>query len=320
MRTKVLHVARGALMGCAEVIPGVSGGTIALIVGIYERLLNCMRAAVSAAVAVVRRDREAAREAWARLDWSLLVPLGIGMVVAVLVGASIIPPLIDRFPEGTSALFFGLILASLVVPYRMMRSPRAVHALIALGAAVVAFVLTSFPEREVSDPSLLVVFPAAALAICALTLPGVSGSYLLLAMGLYAPTLEAVDSRDLVYVAVFGAGAITGLALFARILGHLLDTHRDATLAALLGLMIGALRAVWPWTGEDNALAGPPSTGDALTMLAVGLAGMAIVFGLLLAERLGKKQDFDEAGTLQSSPSARERETASERSDTPSLR
>ena len=282
MRTRVLHALRGCLIGCAEVVPGISGGTVALVVGIYERMLAAMREALHAAVALARRDTVAARAALRRLEWGLVVPLLVGMAGAVLIGASVIPPLLDAHPERSSALFFGLILASLVVPWRMADRWHLRHLVIAAGFAGLAFVLTGIPERTAADPSMLVVFVAAAVAICALTLPGVSGSYLLLAVGLYAPTLEAVDNRDVAYLAVFALGALTGLALFTRVLSHLLARHRNVTMAALLGLMIGSLRGLWPWT-DDGALLAPQ--GDVASVLLAASVGVAIVAALLLVTR-----------------------------------
>lgn len=274
---------RGFLMGCAEVVPGISGGTVALVVGIYDRLLASITAAVACALALVRRNPTARRQAWGEIDFGLLVPLLAGMALALLVGARVIPTLLERYPEGSSALFFGLILASLVVPWRMWGHRRAWHFAVLLAATLAAFFLTGIPEREVPDPALPAVFFAASLAICALTLPGVSGSYLLLAMGLYAPTLEAVDNRDIGYLAVFAAGALLGLALFARTLTHLLRRHRDVTVAALLGLMIGSLRALWPWSTEDGTLLAPPAeTGDWLPVAAMAVCGIVVVAALLV--------------------------------------
>jgi putative membrane protein len=276
-------VLRGFLMGCAEVVPGISGGTVALIVGIYDRLLGSMSAAVKLAVAILRRDAPARRAAWAEIDFRLLIPLLAGMAVALLIGARVIPPLLERYPEGSSALFFGLILGSLVVPWRMWEQRRGGHWPVLLVATLLAFLLTGIPEREIADPAKPAVFFAAAIAICALTLPGVSGSYLLLAMGLYAPTLAAVDNRDIGYLAVFAAGALVGLALFARTLSHLLLHHRNVTVAALLGLMIGSLRALWPWSTEDGTLLAPPAeSSEWLPILLMALLGVAVVATLLV--------------------------------------
>lgn len=286
MRSKAFHIVRGALMGVAEVIPGISGGTVALIVGIYDELLLTIRAAFSAGLAAARLDLPRAREHLHDVRFSLVLPLGLGMVTAVIAGAGLIPPLLDRYPEESSALFFGLILASLIVPWRMWEHRRAPHVVVAVVAALLAFALTGLPEREIADPSRLMVFVAAAFAICALTLPGVSGSYLLLALGLYTPTLDAVSAGDLGYLAVFAAGALVGLGLFARTLVRLLRDHRDITVAALLGLMVGSLRALWPWTTSDGALLAPPAdVSSVLPPALMALGGIAAVLALLAAQR-----------------------------------
>ena len=286
MRTKVRHTLSGALMGCAEVVPGVSGGTIALVVGIYDRLLLTIRASFAAATAAIRLDLAAMREHLDAVQWGLIVPLLAGMAVALLAGAAVIPSLLDRYPHESSALFFGLILASLVVPWRMWEHRRLPHVVVLAATALAAFLLTGLPEREVSDPSYLVVFVAAAFAICALTLPGVSGSYLLLALGLYVPTLAAVNDRDVAYLAVFAAGALVGLGSCARVLVRLLRDHRDVTVAALLGLMVGSLRALWPWSEADGTLLAPPDEASAvLPPLLMALCGIAVVLALLWAER-----------------------------------
>ena len=286
MRTKIRHTLSGALMGCAEVVPGVSGGTIALVVGIYDRLLLTIRASFAAAIAAIRLDRPAMREHLGEVQWGLIVPLLAGMAVALVAGAAVIPSLLDRYPQESSALFFGLILASLVVPWRMWERRRLPHVVVLVAAALAAFLLTGLPEREVADPSYLVVFVAAAFAICALTLPGVSGSYLLLALGLYAPTLDAVNDRDVVYLAIFAAGALVGLGSFARVLVRLLRDYRDVTVAALLGLMVGSLRALWPWSEPDGTLLAPPGEASAvLPPVLMALCGIAVVLALLWAER-----------------------------------
>lgn len=272
-------------MGCAEVVPGISGGTIALVVGVYDRLLLTIRASFSAALAAIRLDLPAARGHLSEVHWGLIVPLMAGMAVALLAGAAVIPPLLDRYPHESSALFFGLILASLVVPWRMWKRRRVAHVVVVAGAALLAFLLTGLPEREVAEPSHVLVFVAAAFAICALTLPGVSGSYLLLALGLYAPTLEAVNERDFAYLAVFAAGALIGLGTFARVLVRLLRDHRDVTVAALLGLMVGSLRALWPWSAADGALLAPPGESAAvLPALLMALCGIAAVLTLVWVE------------------------------------
>jgi putative membrane protein len=276
-----LHFARGALMGTADMVPGVSGGTVALVVGIYERLVQSLRAATTAPLALVRGDRDRAKEQVLLVEWRLVVPLVAGILSAIAIGSGILPPLLEEHPLQTSALFFGLILGSLVVPWRLIeRVGRREVALVVLAAAA-AFVLVGLPDRELADPALPLVYLAAAIAICAMVLPGISGAYLLLLIGVYKATLEAVHDRDVLYIAVFAAGAVTGLALFARLLARLLERHHAATMAALLGLMIGSLRALWPWAEDDRALRAPTEAGEVGTAALYAAVGAALVLSLI---------------------------------------
>ena len=279
-----VHVGRGLLMGAAEVVPGVSGGTIALITGVYERLIDTAGHTVTEARRLVGRDVRGAREELARGHWVVVVPLLLGMVVAVVVGARLIEPLIEEHPVGSRAVFAGLVLASLAVPAMMIGRWTARLALLTAVSAVAAFVLTGLPPGSAADPPLPVVSLAAAVAICALVLPGVSGSFLLATVGLYEPTLAAVNARDLGYLAAFALGAAVGLALFVRLLQHLLATHRAVTLAVMTGLMAGSLRALWPWQTEDRGVLAP--AGDVLPVLGLLLVGAAFVVALLVVERL----------------------------------
>ena len=153
-----------------------------------------------------------------------------------------------------------------------------------------AFVLTSSGAGSVIEhPPLWMVFCAAAVAICALALPGVSGSFFLLVIGLYAPTLAAIHARDLGYIAVFGLGAITGLALFIRALHWLLERHHTVTMVAMSGLLLGSLRALWPWQADDGAILAPRS--DVLPVLGLALGGAVIVAVLVLTDRLLSKKN-----------------------------
>jgi putative membrane protein len=276
----IVHYLQGLLMGGADVIPGVSGGTMALIVGIYERLIHSIRSLAGSAVYLLRGKRTEAGDRFRQVEWWLVLPLGAGVLTALVVGASLIPPLLERYPEGSRAIFFGLILGSLAIPWRRIRELRPVHYAVALGAAVAAFALVGLPPREVLDPPLIAVFFAAAVAICAMILPGVSGSFLLYVMGIYAATLTALNGRDWVYIAVFGAGAVIGLGSFSRVIDHLLRHRHDVTMAALVGLMAGSLRALWPWQAADRSLLAP--AGDGTTLIAVALAALGFALVTLL--------------------------------------
>jgi putative membrane protein len=264
-------------MGGADIIPGVSGGTMALIVGIYERLIHSIRSLAAAAVYLLRGRRVDAGTRFREVEWWLVLPLGAGVLTALVLGARFIPPLLERYPEGSRAIFFGLILGSLAIPWRRMREVRPVHYAVAAGAGLAAFLLVGLPPREIADPPLIAVFFAAAVAICAMILPGVSGSFLLYVMGIYAATLAALNARDLAYIAVFGTGAVIGLAAFSKVIDHLLRHRHDVTMAALVGLMAGSLRALWPWQDADRTLLGPPGDGTTLTALALAAVGFAVV-------------------------------------------
>lgn len=244
----VTHFLQGLLMGGADIIPGVSGGTMALIVGIYARLIGAISDGVSAILLLLRGRFREAGAAFAALPWGLLLPLLTGIGLAIGLGSLFIPHLLETYPVECRAVFFGLVAASLVIPWRERHEHRSAHYAIALVAAVVAFLLVGLPRSgDAADPSALRIFATAAVAINAMILPGVSGAFLLEVLGLYTTTLDALRSLDLGYVAIFALGAATGLGAFAKLLGWLLEHHHDLTMAVLVGLLAGSLRALWPW-------------------------------------------------------------------------
>lgn len=288
-----MNFIRGVLIGAAEVVPGVSGGTLALIVGVYRALID----AAADAVMAVRRllglaPGGASFAAFAQgikhLPWRLLIPLGIGMVAALVAGAKILEPLLETQPIQMRALFFGLVIAGAYVPAHMVTKTsggrwRVSDLLVALVAAAVLFVVTGLPPANITDPNPLVVFFAAAIAICALVLPGVSGSFLLLSIGLYETTINAVNERNFGYLLIFAAGAVLGLAVFVSLLKWLLEHKARVTLVIITGLMIGSLRALWPWQTDNRDLLAP--TESVLSALLLFVAGVALVAVLLVIER-----------------------------------
>ena len=277
----LLNAIRGFLIGVAEVIPGVSGGTVALVVGIYERLL-AQAAQVSKAIATTfSKPLEALRQL-GRLDFRFLLPLGAGMVAAILSAAAVLEPLFVTSPEILFALFAGLIAASLVVPYKMVSRWQVRHVAAGAIAAIAAFILTSLPQGNAADPAGWVIFLAATVAVCALVLPGVSGSFFLLAIGMYQPTIAAVNDRDLAYLGIFALGALVGLLSFAVFMQFLLERFRDMTLAVMTGLMLGSLRALWPWQTESRQLLAP---NDPLFPALAFCVGVLIVSGLIVWQR-----------------------------------
>ena len=260
----LFDVVRGLLMGVAEVLPGISGGTVALIIGIYERVVFSASQAVKGFLLLLsfkKANWEKARERFRGIDWSLLVPLLIGMVIAILGSSAAVYPLIIAYPTITSAAFAGLILASLVVPIKLSGGNwQLKHYLIAALAAAFAFALTSIPRSTDTEPSELLIFVSAALAICALSLPGVSGSNVLIAMGMFTPVLLAVNTLDFRYLGIFVLGAVVGFASFVGLLQWLLENRRKATFVVMAGLMLGSVRALWPWQTESGAILAPASS------------------------------------------------------------
>ncbi|MBC7279317.1 DUF368 domain-containing protein [Nocardioides sp.] len=308
-RSKMLlpiDLLRGFLIGMAELVPGVSGGTVALVTGVYDELIDSASHAISSVKRLVLGpDRLAGfSQEIRRTDWWLVGPVLVGMAAAVLTVAGVMEAFVTGNPEQARGLFFGMVLVSLAVPLLMLparvKGNRVLDVVIVAVAAVVAFVLTGLAGGgATSEPAAIVVFLAAAVAICALVVPGVSGSFFLLAVGLYTTTLDAVHERDLGYIAVFGAGAIVGLASFVQLLKYLLHHHRRVTLLVMTGLMLGSLRALWPWQSAAESAAddahGPgaliapyaPVAGPALLIL----VGAAVVAVLVWVEFRGKSAE-----------------------------
>lgn len=295
---------RGFLIGMAELVPGVSGGTVALVTGVYDELIDSASHVIAAVRCLVTgpdRLRGASVEL-RRSDWWLIIPILVGMATAVLSMAGVMGGFVAGHPEHARGLFFGLVATSVIVPVSMLprESGRSAGArlrdtALVLAAAVTAFWLTGLSSDNVSDdPSSLVIFAAAAVAICALVVPGVSGSFFLLAVGLYQPTMSAIDARDLGYIGVFAAGAIFGLSLFVKVLHYLLHHRRRGTLLVMVGLMLGSLRALWPWQGEGTPIDGEhQGAGDLLWPtdplagpLLLALLGVAVVLVAFAVERL----------------------------------
>lgn len=282
----IFNAVRGGAVGTSEALPGISGGTVALIVGLYEKLIGGAGHVVSGIRLTVTdlprgKGMDRAKERFNQADWGVLVPALIGMAVFLLIALLTIEPLLDGYTQYAYALFFGLVLASVWIPYRGAGLPwKPKHYAVALVFAALAFFLTSQDTADL-PPDLPIVFFAAAIAICALVLPGMSGSFILLTVGLYEPTLQAVRNVDIAYIAVFAAGAITGLALFVKILQYLLENKRRITLVVLTGVMAGALRALWPWQNDERDLVTPT---DVPLTVAFTVLGFSVVAGALIWE------------------------------------
>lgn len=284
------HFGVGFLMGSADVVPGVSGGTVALVCGIYARLVDAIRDGARAAGWLARGRVGDGVRGLRQVDWALLVPLLAGIGVAVLTLASVVEHLLEEEPVKLSGLFFGLVAGSVVVARGLLRRRDRSHLVIAVVAAVALFVVLGLRTDTSAEAADIVraplwAFPASgAVAICAMILPGVSGSFLLVMLGMYGDVLGAVNDRDLLPVGLFIAGCVVGLAAFSRLLAWLLDHHHDRVVAAMIGLMLGSVRVLWPWpAGTSNTELGAP-TGDVLIPVLLAVGGFLFV---LLLGRLG---------------------------------
>ncbi len=283
------HILQGIGIGVANIIPGVSGGTMALIFGIYEEVIAATATAVQAGMALIRFDFRLFTERVRGWPYRFMLPLVAGIVVVPIIGARIIPEAMATWPAESRGLFFGLILGSLAIPWIRIDTAQVREYALTILAAVVAFVLAGFPPSEIADPTLVQYFLAAAIAVSAMILPGVSGAFLLLVFGLYTPILRAIDARDALVVGVFLAGSVSGLGGFSLVMRWLLREHHDQTMAVLVGLMAGSLRALWPWLGDDRALEW--NTGDG-TLYSVGFlfaAGLILSIAVTAYEIVKKK-------------------------------
>ncbi|MGQ7958919.1 DUF368 domain-containing protein [Pseudomonas sp. SP16.1] len=243
MKRHILLYAKGMAMGAADVVPGVSGGTIAFISGIYDELLRSIASLPEAAVLLLR-GRVA--DAWRMANATFLLILLGGILTSVLTLARLISYLLAHHPVPIWSFFFGLILVSAYMVGREIRRWNWSRALsFLLGLAFAYWITVAAPVQWGSDP--LNLFFAGAIAICAMILPGISGSFILLLLGLYPVVLGALKSFDIGVLAVFAAGCLVGILSFARLLSWLLARWRDLSLAFLTGLMLGSLNKVWPW-------------------------------------------------------------------------
>jgi putative membrane protein len=269
----------GFLMGAADLVPGVSGGTIALVIGIYERLVASIREGSSALGSLLKADGKAFREHFTRVEWELLIPLLAGILIAVVTLSQLLEHQLETNPTIMAGAFLGLVVGSVVIAWRLIRNPEPRHFAIALIVGLALFLLLGLgQESSIADPSLLAYLGAGALAICAMILPGISGSLILLLIGMYSAVLGAVNDRDFVSIGVFVIGAVVGLAIFSQVLYWALRNHHDVVLAALVGLMIGSIRVLWPWPGgvDSSGLSGPE--GDVLQVTVAALIGLGFVF------------------------------------------
>ena len=299
-------VARGFLMGAADVVPGVSGGTVALVFRFYGRLVASVKAGSSALGRFARLDIPSGTSWLGRVEWTFLMPLLAGILLAAATLASVIDTQLQDHPIEMAALFLGLVASSILVAWRLIEQRDASRMLVMAAVGATLFVLLGLREgtseegvSQSADPAVWAFFFSGAVAIWAMILPGISGSLILVMLGMYRPVLDAATDRELGLLAVFVVGAALGLALFSQLLHWALDRHYDTVMAALIGLMAGSTRVLWPWpNGLDDTSLGAPdeAIAPAIALIVVGLVLVIVVNELALRiERRAATSVADEA-------------------------
>lgn len=300
---------KGMAMGIAEVIPGVSGGTIAFITGIYEKLLDTIKAFSPSLIGVFKK--EGVSGLWSAVNGAFLATLLIGMATGVIVGVFGVTHLLETYPEMLWAFFFGLIISSAIFIGKQVSSWGITEILLMLTGVAVAYYITVASPAQ-GNEALWYVFLSGTIAISALILPGISGSFILLIMGMYSfiiPTvknaLKTFDSESLLTVGVFAAGCLLGLTTFSRVLSWTFKNYKSPTLALLTGFMLGSLNKLWPWRNvlstrvnskgetvpflEESVL---PAAYDGNPYLVGVLITMLLGFlSVFIIERLGTKNE-----------------------------
>lgn len=235
---------RGMAMGAADVVPGVSGGTVAFITGIYETLLTSLRNIDWQALKLLRDQGFAA--AWRHVNGSFLVSLLAGILTSIVLLANLIRHALEHYPIPVWAFFFGLIAASAWHLLRQLRHLTPVLWLILFVGALLALGISVVRPGELPQTP-MTFFLSGAIAICAMILPGISGSFMLVLMGMYAPVLGALTDGQWGLLAIFAGGCACGLMAFARVLNWLFQRFHDQTMALMTGFLLGSLAMVWPW-------------------------------------------------------------------------
>jgi putative membrane protein len=284
---------KGMAMGAADVVPGVSGGTIAFITGIYEQLINSISQIDVPLIKKIFGGQ--LKEVWHQVNGNFLMSLLIGIGISVLTLAQLAHYLLNEHPIFLWSFFFGLIVASILYISKQIEKWRLVHVISAVISVAIAYFITRLTPASGTD-NLFYLFLCGSIAISAMILPGISGAFILVLMGAYSTVTKAISDFDLKTVAVFGLGAAIGLLSFSKLLKWLFDSHKNFVLAILTGFITGSLNKVWPWkkiletrmiNGKEkiiNEISVMPWNyeGEALLIYAIlfAIAGFVLIFGL----------------------------------------
>lgn len=298
---------KGMAMGAADVVPGVSGGTIAFISGIYEELIATLNTINFSLLKQLKS--EGFKSVWKKANGSFLVALLSGVFVSVISLAKGVEWLLEHHPILLWSFFFGLVFASILYVGKQIKIRLTDFKLVlamAIGAGVAYFITTLNPS-ETSDSNLFL-FLAGALAICAMILPGISGAFILVIIGAYSPVLEALNTRDFKTILIIGVGAVMGLLSFSKLLKWLFETYHRLTLAVITGFMIGSLNKIWPWKIpltfrtnskgieiplNEKSVSPFNFDGDPQLIQAIGLMAIGVLIILVLEKISIKKKSIE---------------------------
>ncbi len=244
LKDYILLLLKGIAMGGADVVPGVSGGTIAFITGIYEELLNSIKSVDLEALKLLSAFKWKAF--WEKINGRFLVTLIAGIALSLLTLSKLIGFLLANYPIQLWSFFFGLVIISSILVAREIKEWKIIMVLALIIGVVVAFLITEFTPAETPE-SWWFIFISGAIAICAMILPGISGSFILLILGKYTFVINAVNERNIPIILIFGFGCIVGILSFSRLLSWLLNKFHNLMVAFLSGFMIGSLNKIWPW-------------------------------------------------------------------------
>jgi putative membrane protein len=240
----LLLTAKGMAMGAADVVPGVSGGTIAFITGIYEELINSIKSINGNAIKLLLSGKFA--ELWKAVNGNFLVSVMLGIFISILSLAKVLEYLLNNFPILVWSFFFGLIVASAIYVARTIEKWNATTTIAGLAGIAIAYLITIITPAE-ANTSYWFIFISGAIAICAMILPGISGSFILVLLGMYRFVLAAIGEFNIPVLAIFMFGALIGIISFSNVLSWLLKKYHYPTIAVLAGFMVGSLNKVWPW-------------------------------------------------------------------------
>ncbi|MEC7831730.1 MAG: DUF368 domain-containing protein [Bacteroidota bacterium] len=272
---------KGVFMGIADAMPGVSGGTIALLVGIYEELIKSISELNISLFSELKKN--GFNSFWKKLNGNFLLVLSLGIGISLISFVKISANLLENFPLYIWSFFLGLIFATIYVIYKMINDWSVVSLFFLVISILFSLFLSSFSIYETTEISLLFVLFSGIIASSAMILPGISGSLILVILGVYAYLIKSIDNLEFIVIFTFILGAIIGLLGFSRILKYLFKNHRSVTYTIMLGLVIGSIEKVWPWNKSFSV---------ELSNLNLSLSVSLVILGFIIVFLLEKTKNI----------------------------